>query len=146
MYLLDTNVVSELRKIGAGKSDPNVAAWFTAINPAELFISVITVQELDIGIRLKLRKDVKQGAMLRTWLDDYVLPAFKDRILSIDTAVARRSAAMHVPNPRPVRDTFIAATALEHRMIVVTRNTVDFEETGVNMINPWAPNHPSQSI
>ena len=137
MFLLDTNVVSELRKAKSGKADPRVAAWAGSTPPGSLFLSVITVQELEMGTLLKQRSDPKQGAVLRTWLDDYVLPAFTERILPVDTAVAKRSAALHVPDPRPIRDAFIAATALVHGLTVVTRNESDFAPMGVPLLNPW---------
>jgi len=137
MFLLDTNVVSELRKARAGKADRNVAAWANDVPAAALFLSVISVQELEIGILLAERRDPETGAVLRAWLEDHVLQAFAERIVSVDTAVARRSAALHVPNQRPVRDGLIAATALVHGMTVVTRNVADFEPTGVRVLNPW---------
>ena len=137
MLILDTNVVSELRKIRSGKADENVAKWADSVVTIDLYLSVITVQELEIGVLLSERRDPKQGAMLRAWLNNHVLPAFTGRIISIDTAVAQCSARLHVPDPRPVRDTLIAATALVHGMAVVTRNVIDFEPTGVRIINPW---------
>ena len=138
MYLLDTNVVSEIRKVRFGKADINVAAWADSVDSADLYLSVISVQELEIGVLLAERRDPKQGAVFRVWLDQHVLPAFAERILNIDTAVALRSAQLHAPNPRPVRDGLIAATALVHRMTVITRNVADFEPTGVRIFNPWA--------
>lgn len=137
-YLLDTNVVSELRKIRLGKADRNVAQWADGVDASDLFMSVITVQELEIGVLLAERRDPKQGALLRDWLTQQVLPAFGGRILAVDTTVAQRSARLHVPNPRPVRDGLIAATALVHGMTVVTRNTADFAPTGVALLNPWS--------
>lgn len=137
MYLLDTNVVSELRKVRLGKADRHVAKWADNLDAADLYISVITVQELEIGVLLAERRDPSQGAVLRAWLNDHVLPAFNDRILSVDVAVVKQSARLHVPDPRPVRDGLIAATALIHGMTVVTRNVVDFEPMGVVLINPW---------
>ncbi len=137
MYLLDTNVVSELRKIRVGKADSQVAAWADSVDAADLYLSVITVQELEIGILLAERRDPTQGAIFRAWLNKQVLPAFAGRILAVDMAVAQRSAQLHVPNPRPVRDGLIAATALVHGMTVVTRNVDDFEPTGVAVFNPW---------
>ena len=137
MYLLDTNVVSELRKVRLGKADVHVAEWADSVDAADLYVSVITLQELEIGVLLVERRDPAQGAVLRAWLDAHVLPAFNGRILSIDTAVAQRSARLHVPDPRPVRDGLIAATALVHGMTVVTRNVADFEPTGVVVLNPW---------
>jgi predicted nucleic acid-binding protein len=137
MFLLDTNVVSELRKARAGKADRNVAKWATDVPTASLFVSVVSIQELEIGVLLAERRDAAKGAVLRTWLEDHVLPAFSERILSVDTAVARRSAALHVPDQRPVRDGLIAATALVHGMMVVTRNVADFKATGVHILDPW---------
>jgi predicted nucleic acid-binding protein len=137
MYVLDTNVVSELRKIRLGKADSQVAAWADSIEVMDLYISVITVQELEIGVLLAERRDPSQGAVFRLWLNGHVIPAFNGRILNVDTAVAQRSAKLHVPDPRPVRDGLIAATALVHGMTVVTRNVADFEPTGVPTLNPW---------
>ncbi len=137
MFLLDTNVVSELRKVRLGKADPQVSLWADRVDPAGLYLSVIVIQELEIGVRLAERRDPAQGAMFRTWLDGQVLPAFAGRILPIDTAIALRSAALHVSDPRPVRDALIAATALVHRLTVVTRNVADFAPTGVSLLNPW---------
>lgn len=139
MFVLDTNVVSELRKIRLGRADRNVAQWADSVDTADLYLSVITVQELEIGVLLAERRDPTQGAMFRTWLDSHVLPAFAGRVLPVDTAVAIRSAKLHVPDPRPVRDCLIAATALVHGMIVVTRNSADFEASGVRLFNPWHP-------
>ena len=137
MYLLDTNVVSELRKVRAGKADKHVADWADSIDATDLYLSVITIQELEIGVLLAERRDPSQGAVFRAWLNGHVLPAFTSRILIVDTAVAQRSARLHVPDPRPVRDALIAATALVHGMTVVTRNVADFESTGVPTLNPW---------
>jgi predicted nucleic acid-binding protein len=137
MYLLDTNVISELRKARAGKADPNVSVWARTVPPASLFLSVIVIQELEIGTLLAERRDASKGAILRAWLDDQVLPSFAERTLPIDTAVARRSAALHIPDSRPIRDALIAATALTHGMTVVTRNPADFETTGAQTLNPW---------
>lgn len=137
MFLLDTNVVSELRKARAGRADKNVTTWAAGASAASMFVSVITVQELEIGVLLAERRDPPQGAVLRRWLEQQVLPAFGERILPVDTAVARRSAALHVPDPRPVRDSLIAATALVHGLSVVTRNVAGFAPTGAEIIDPW---------
>jgi len=137
MYLLDTNVVSELRKIRAGRADKNVARWADSVDAADLYLSVITVQELEIGVLLAERRDTAQGAVFRAWLSQHVLPAFAERILAVDSAVALRGARLHVPDLRPVRDGLIAATALVHGMTVVTRNLADFAPTGVKTLNPW---------
>jgi predicted nucleic acid-binding protein len=137
MYLLDTNVVSELRKAQAGKADMRVTAWAESVSATTLFLSAITILELDIGTRLIERHDPRQGAVLRAWLDHQVLPTFASRILAVDTAVAQRCAALHVPDRRADRDALIAATALVHGMTMVTRNVADFAPTGVAIVNPW---------
>jgi hypothetical protein len=142
MYLLDTNVVSELRKArGAqgtsGRADRHVANWAKSLPAESMFLSVICILEIELGVRLMERRDARQGAILRTWMEKRVLPAFAGRILAIDTAVARQCAALHVPNPRSYRDSLVAATALVHGMTVVTRNEADFEPTGVAILNPW---------
>lgn len=135
MYILDTNVISELRK--AKKTHPNVKKWAERVPSASLYISVISVLELEIGILLVQRHDKEQGAILRAWMDRHVLPTFSGRILAIDAAVAQRCATLHVPNPRSDRDALIAATALVHGLTVATRNVADFERTGVVVLNPW---------
>lgn len=138
MFLLDTNVVSELRKLKSSKADRNFAAWAHRADTPGLFMSVITLEELEIGVLLSERRNPATGQVLRAWLDGQVLSAFVGRILPIDNAVALRGATLHVPNPRPVRDALIAATALVHGMTVVTRNVADFAPTGVPTLNPWA--------
>jgi len=137
MFLLDTNVVSELRKARTGRADPRVTAWASTIPARDLFLSVIVIQELEIGILQVERRDTAQAALLRTWLEDHVLPSFSDRLLPVDAAVARRSARLHVSDPRPYRDGLMAATALVRGMTVVTRNVADFATTGVSLLNPW---------
>ncbi len=137
-FLLDTNVVSELRKIRLGKADPHVVAWADSVDAGDLYLSVISIQELEIGILLLERRDPAQGALLRSWLNGHVLPAFAGRILDVDSAVALRAARLHLPDPRPVRDGLIAATALVHGMTVVTRNLADFDPSGVATLNPWS--------
>jgi toxin FitB len=138
MYLLDTNIVSELRKAKTNKADKNVTAWAISVPATSLFLSAISILELETGVLLIERRDAVQGALLRVWLDDYVIPAFSGRILAIDTTVAQRCAKLHVPDPGAERDTLIAATALVHGMTIVTRNVMDFEQTGVKILNPWA--------
>ena len=138
MYLLDTNVVSELRKAKSGKADPNLTRWALHVEAPALFLSAVTILELEIGVLLVERRDAAQGMILREWLDVQVLTAFSRRILPIDAPVAQRSARLHVPHPCSDRDALIAATALEHGMTVVTRNVADFARTGVEILNPWA--------
>jgi predicted nucleic acid-binding protein len=137
MFVLDTNVVSELRKVRFGKADPQVTKWADSVEATSLFISAITILELEIGVLQMENRDPSQGAMLRAWMDNQVLPEFTDRVLPVDTAVAQRCARLHVPDRRGERDALIAATALVHGMTIVTRNHPDFEPTGVTVINPW---------
>ena len=137
MYLLDTNVISELRKAKAGKADKNVIEWADNVSADSLYLSVITILELEIGIQLVERRDRTQGALLRTWLEGHVLLAFSGRILPVDVPVAQRCAKLHVPDPCADRDALIAATALVHGMSVITRNIADFQATGVELLNPW---------
>jgi hypothetical protein len=139
VYLLDTNVISELRKSKSGRVDLNVLKWANSVSAAGMFISVITVLEIETGILQIERKDSAQGVLLRSWLNTQVLPTFTERILPVDIAVAQCCAKLHVPDPRSDRDALIAATALVHRLIVVTRNSSDFTTTGVEVLDPWKP-------
>jgi predicted nucleic acid-binding protein len=135
MYLFDTNLVSELRK--EHKADPRVLTWARQVKRSSMFLSVINLRELETGVLLMERRNPIQGAALRGWLDDTVAVKFAGRILPIDETVAVRAAQLYVPNPRTESDALIAATALVHGLIVVTRNVSDFEPTGVRVINPW---------
>ncbi|CCM78873.1 type II toxin-antitoxin system VapC family toxin [Rhizobium mesoamericanum] len=135
-YLLDTNVVSELRKVGDGKADANVTKWVGAQDSHELVISVITILEIERGILTIQRRDTAQGSRLRGWMDSHVRPAFAERILPIDDAIATR-AHLHIPDRRNEADALIAATALVYGPTVVTRNVQNFKDTGVIIIDPW---------
>jgi len=135
MFVLDTNIVSELRR--ARKADPKVIAWAAATPVALTFLSVITILELELGALLMARRDHAQGLVLRSWIDLHVLSRFAGRILPIDLAIAQRCAQLHVPDPKAQRDVMIASTALVHGMTVVTRNTADFRHTGAPLLNPW---------
>ncbi len=137
MFLLDTNVISELRR--PEKADRNVVAWASTIPAASFFLSAISILEIELGALLSARKDAAQGAVLRAWIDEQILPRFEGRILPVDTAVAQRCARLHVPDPRAERDALIVATALVHGLTVVTRNVADFEPAGVALLNPWEP-------
>ncbi len=137
MLILDTNVISELRKARRGRADPKVIAWAAAQSPRRLYLSAITVLELELGVLQAERRDPEAGAMLRIWLESQVLASFEGRVLPVDTEVARRAARLHVPDPRAERDALIAATAMVHRMTVATRNLSDFKPSGVALVNPW---------
>lgn len=139
MFLLDTNVVSEMRKYTSGRADANVVAWVRSVSETSLYISAIIVQEIEIGIlRLEHKGDHAQAGILRQWLEGQLLPGFSERVLPVDVIVARRSARLHVPDVRPYRDGLIAATAIVNGMTLVTRNEADFANTGLSIVNPWA--------
>lgn len=138
MYLLDTNVASELRKAHQGKADPGVVAWARGVIGEDQYLSVITVWELELGVQRRERRDPAQGVVLRTWLEQQVLPGFAGRILHVEIDTARRCAGLQVPDPRLDRDTMLAATALVHGLTVVTRNVRNFQGTGVALHNPWS--------
>ncbi len=135
--IVDTNVISELRRFRAGKANPNVVAWAERVPRIDWYLSSIIVMELETGVLRVESRDPVQGARLRFWLDCQVLPGCSDQILPVDTVIAQRCARLHVPDQRPDRDALIAATALVHGMTLVTRNTADFEATGVRLLNPW---------
>jgi toxin FitB len=142
MFLLDTNVISELRRLE--RANRNVVAWAGAISAGSFFLSVISILEIELGTLQIACRDAAQGAVLRAWIDG-VLARFDDRILAVDTAVAQRCARLHVPNPRAERDALIAATAIVHGFTVVTRNVADFEPLGVALLNPWVVQESGES-
>ncbi|MGD0887692.1 MAG: type II toxin-antitoxin system VapC family toxin [Acidobacteriaceae bacterium] len=137
MYLLDTNVISELRRTRSRPAHPHVVRWAQSVPEMNLFLSSMTIFELELGALQSMRHDPAKGIVLRAWIDQQVLPTFAGRILPVDSQIAQRCAALHMPNTRSERDAFIAATALVHKMTVVTRNTADFAPTGVSTLNPW---------
>lgn len=137
MYILDTNVISEFRKMRRKKADPKVTAWAKTAKHSDLFLSAISIMELQTGILLLERRDSHQGSILRAWFEKSVLLDFSNRIISIDTQVALCCAQLHVPDKRSEHDALIAATALVHGLTVVTRNVRDFQHTGVSVLNPW---------
>ena len=137
MYLLDTNALSELRKRRSGKISAAVEAWAGSVDQADMFLSVITIMEIELGIALLERRDTRQAGVLRLWLHDKVMPAFARRILPVDTTIALRCAGLHVPDTKSERDAWIAATGLVHDLTIVTRNVVDFAGTDVTLLDPW---------
>jgi toxin FitB len=122
MYLLDTNVVSELRKASSGRVDANVLRWSQSVPPLLCHISAMSILELEIGVRQMEHRDARQGGLLRQWLDGKVLPFF---------------AGMSVPDRRPERDGLIGATAHVQNMVLVTRNVADFADMDIRLLNPW---------
>lgn len=139
MYLLDTNVLCEVRKLEARRGNARVGSWIRQHVRSDLYLSVIIPLEIERGVLLLKRRDPHQADALRRWLATVVLVEFRDRLLPIDLRVALACAPLHVPDPRPDRDALIAATALVHGMTVVTRNVADFQPMGVSVVNPWQP-------
>jgi predicted nucleic acid-binding protein len=137
VFLLDTNVVSELRR--PERAHRSVVQWASGIAVAQFFISAISLLEIERGALRIGRRDAAQGKVLRAWIDEQLLIRFEGRILPVDAAVALRCAPLHVPDPKPERDALIAATALVHGLTMVTRNVEDFSATGVRLFNPWEP-------
>ena len=136
-YLLDTNVVSALRVRGR---EPRVQTWAASIPVADQYVSALTVAEIERGIVAKERSDPSQGAVLRRWLEEHVLPAFAGRVLPFDLPAARILATYPVPDQAPLDDALITAIAQSTGMTIATRNTRHFEPLGVSIINPWS--HP----
>ncbi len=137
MYLLDTNVVTEIRKVYGGKAHPNVAQWVNSINSSDAFLSVIALHELEIGVQLAEQADSRKAGILRSWIDDYVIPVFRDRLLEVSGEVAKASAQYCLLGPCRTREALMAATADIHKMTIVTRNTNDFAKMQIKLLNPW---------
>lgn len=135
MFLLDTNVISELRT-GKPRQSASVRVWAESVSANQLYLSSVSVLELEMGVLRIERKDVLQGKTLRVWAE-MVLRQFHDQVLPFTTETAMLCASMHVPDARSFRDSMIAATALQHRLTLVTRNILDFEGLGVHLVNPW---------
>jgi len=135
MFLLDTNVISELRR--RDRADTQVLQWAFSVGEPVQFLSAVTILELEVGALSLKRKDEKQGNVLWTWVRHVVLSEFAGRILPFGVETSLLCASLHIPDRRPQRDAMIAATALEHRLTVVTRNVGDFAPMGVPILNPW---------
>nr|WP_314269809.1 type II toxin-antitoxin system VapC family toxin [uncultured Kingella sp.] len=138
MYLLDTNILSEIRKIQAGRADQGVAQWAQAHPKSLMYISAITLLELERGTIAAEQRDKRQGAVYRRWLSQVVQPEFQDRVLQIDAQTVLLCAPMHVPDKKSLADSLIAATAIQHNMTVITRNEKDFAGTGAKIHNPFS--------
>nr|WP_295468891.1 type II toxin-antitoxin system VapC family toxin [Mesorhizobium sp.] len=133
-YLIDTNVVSELRR--PDRASQAVVAWAASVPQSDMFISSVTILELQLGALQLAHRDPAAGRLIGEWLRK-VIERFRDRILAVDLAVALKCAELHVPDPKSEHDALIAATALVHNLVVVTRNTPDFARTGVRLLDPW---------
>lgn len=136
-FLLDTNVISELRR--GPKGNPGVVDWGKSEDEADFALSVITIKEIEFGILLLARRDFRQSLVHRAWLDHQILPRFQRQIIDIDLRIALEAAALEAPNPRSTADSLIAATALVHDLTVVTRNVAHFRPMGVRLIDPFSP-------
>ena len=137
MYLIDTNIISEMRKIRHRKADPNVTAWVNSVNPNLFYTSIVVMMELQRGVMGKHRTDPEQGKRLQQWFDISVKGIFDKRVLYINDHIADVCAGIHVPNPKPENDAWIAATAIAHGLTLVTRNVSDFDGIAVDIINPF---------
>jgi hypothetical protein len=136
MYLVDTNVISELRK-SSQKIDENVTKWANSVSMEDLYLSIISIQEIKTGILNKTKKDKSQADKLNDWFKNDILKGFEGRILGIDIKIALKVAELHAGNPKPYADSLIAGTALHHDLVLVTRNVKDFKDCGLELINPW---------
>ena len=136
-YLLDTNVVSALRR--KDKAEKRVIEWFESLAGAEFFISALTMMEIETGIRRLERYDRRQAAIIRSWKEGPLRTLFQGRFVDVDLEIAERCASLHVPDPQPEIDALIAATAIVRGLTLVTRNERDFATMPVQVMNPWTP-------
>lgn len=137
MFLLDTNIISETRKLGTSRVDPHAARWFTRVDVETSFVSAMTIFELERGVRQMERRDATQGSELRRWLDDQIMTTYEHRTLPLSREVALICAGLHIPDPKSERDAWIAATAIEADLTLASRNVGDFANMGVRLINPF---------
>jgi toxin FitB len=135
--LLDTNVVSELRKTNTPHVNASVVSWSRTFSASDFCISVMTLMEIEIGVLRLERRDPAQGSSLRGWFESQVLKGFEGRIIDIDARIVRKASGFHVPDPKPDRDAFIGATAGAYSLTLATRNIRDFAAMGIDLINPW---------
>jgi toxin FitB len=134
-YLLDTNVIAELRK--GRRADARMTAWLEPIEPDQIYLSVLTIGEVRRGIDSVRRRDAAAARALERWLRR-LLAEHADRILPVDVAVAEEWGRLNVPDPVPVIDGLLAATARVHGLVLATRNVKDVHRTGVDLVNPFA--------
>lgn len=138
MYLLDTNIISEARKISKGKANLGLKRWLESISQEEIFTNTVVLMELERGIFQKEHRDPEQGKLLRHWFEMDILRSFAGRVLTLDQQTARICAKLHIPDFAPENDAWIASSAIQHNLILVTRNVADFECTGVRLFNPFS--------
>jgi predicted nucleic acid-binding protein len=136
-YLIDTNIVSELRK---PSPDPNVTTWIGSVGSEDLYLSVVTIGEIEKGVQKQLRLNPSAGRNLRAWLET-LLEKYGDRVVPVDVAIARRWGVFCDAHPGLETDMLIAATAIERQLIVVTRNVRHFAAAGLTVVNPFEPAH-----
>jgi toxin FitB len=137
MFLLDTNIISETRKLGTNRIDHKAALWLASVDVEATFLSAMTIFELERGVQQMERRDAKQGAVLRRWLDDQIMVAYENRTLPLSRDMALVCASLHIPDPKSERDAWIAATAINAELTLVSRNVSDFANMGVMLLNPF---------
>jgi len=137
MYLLDTNVVSEIRKIRQNKTNQNVVAWLSRVQKESLYTNAVVLMEIERGILRLENIDPQQADRFKNWYHSAVKPMFHERILPIDEATATVCSRLHVPDLSPENDAWVAASAIQYDLTLVTRNTRDFGHSNLRVLNPF---------